>query len=678
MSERPTLARFGLLVMLAILLAACAGNAKQAEELPKPDDAMGTPPLAAWFSPGRLVLDYSAGNLTTYLAAEWASDNLRTDHHNYRAAHLEAWDPDEGAALLPAQGKQVAKLMAEDEWTAVTLEVMQVLVPPDSRDVVTFYAQGRPILAYRDVDKRLHLTPQDTKSNQEAPTAKVVDEDRFAALAESVIRRRYPEDRDAPLLFPMGGRDEAFVLFHLPTRLSVFLVRPDSLGIEALGRSLGLGLRMTDAVILRSHLLSPITRPVSTVTQLLSYTWHTGLTLLPGHPGTREAAPAPVASGAGMDLEAFEARLDTLIPSPRQRGRVRFLIDGEAFFSALGQAIEAARTSIKVRVYIFGKDDVAMRIADQLKRRSETINVQVLLDYLGSLAAGSAQHGGPSAGESAGPIFDHLLADSKVRVRVSSNTWLTGDHTKTIIVDGSQAFIGGMNIDRQYRYDWHDMMAEVRGPIVRQLDADFDAQWTASGLGGDFARLTVPAAPSTTGEQLSTAADVDLRAIYTKPGQAQILRALLEAIRSARRYIYIQNPYVTDDDILAELIKARQRGVDVRLILPSRTDSGFMTSANLVAASVLHSNGVRIYSYPGMSHLKAALIDGWSCFGSANLDKLSLRLNLETNLASSDPGVANALLTQLFEPDFTRSRELDSPPTRGFGNYLVNVIADHL
>jgi phosphatidylserine/phosphatidylglycerophosphate/cardiolipin synthase-like enzyme len=79
-----------------------------------------------------------------------------------------------------------------------------------------------------------------------------------------------------------------------------------------------------------------------------------------------------------------------------------------------------------------------------------------------------------------------------------------------------------------------------------------------------------------------------------------------------------------------------------------------------------------------MSHLKAALIDGWSCFGSANLDKLSLRLNLETNLASSDPGVANALLTQLFEPDFTRSRELDSPPTRGFGNYLVNVIADHL
>jgi cardiolipin synthase len=667
--------RYGQILLLAGLLAACAGDGEQRANR-APGELAGTVPASAWYSSDRLVLEYPAREETLYLAARWPDDNLRTDRHNYRAAHLEAWAPEPGSTPRLARGTRHAELMAAGDWAAVTEAIMARLVPPAAGSAVAFFAQGEPMLAFRDPDGRLQIVRRDAPAAL-LPVLAVLDEDRFAAEAEAVIAERYPEARNGPLLFPAGDHDDAFVLVDLPRRLSVFLVRPYNQGGEAFGHSLGFSLRLADAVVLRSHVLAPLNRPVSTVTQLLSYTWHTTRTLLPGHPAANGTSTVPaVSSGAGMDLQAFEARLDAQGAAPRQRGRVRFLIDGPAFFDALSRSIQQACASIKVRVYIFGTDDFALRIADQLKARADEVDVQVLVDYLGSLTAGSAHHGGPRVSASGSSIFAHLTAGSQVRVRASSNTWLTGDHTKTIVVDGQRAFIGGMNIDRQYRYDWHDMMAEVEGPIVARLEADFDGQWAATGPGGDWARLLARARPGA--EPPPSQEGVDLRPLYTSPGNAQILRALVDAIRSARQRIYIQNPYVTDDEVIGELVQARRRGVDVRLILPSRSDSNFMTSANLVAASVLISNGVRVYVYPGMSHLKAALVDGWAMFGSANLDKLSLRLNLETNLASSDPSVAAALMDQLFEPDFARARELEYPPARGFGTYLVNVLADHL
>lgn len=671
------LLNYGLIIGLSLVLAACAGPGRQRGATPGPDSMAGAVPSAAWRDNGRLVLEYAAPGGPLFLAAEWTTDDLRPDRHNYRAAHLEAWEPGPDPAAGSRQESNHVKLMSAAEWTAITRSIMQELVPPHTQGAIAFYAQGLPMLAQRRADGSLHIARRSAAAQPDTVTA-VLDEDHFAVLAEQVISRRYPELVQVPLLFPTGEGDDAYVLFDLPKRLSVFIVRPVGLSGEMLGQSLAYGLRLADAIVLRGHLLAFVTRPMTTVTQLLSYTWHTTVALLPGSAGPGDAAIVPLAMGEGMDLDSFESRLDDLGLSPRSRGRMRFLIDGPAFFDAFTEAVQNARHSIKVRVYIFGTDDYALRIADLLKARSEALKVKILVDYFGTLTAGRAQHGGAVVATPPASILDYLAAGSRVRARASSNTWLTGDHTKTMILDGQLAFIGGMNIDRQYRYDWHDMMAEVRGPIVQQLEADFDAQWAASGLGGDFARLLARAKARVHPEAAPAAADVEMRALYTVPGDAQILRAQLEAIRSARRYIYLQNPYVTDDDIVAELISARHRGVDVRVILPGRSDVAFMASANLVAASALVSNGVRVYAYPGMTHLKAALIDGWTCIGSANLDKLSLRLNLETNLATSDPGVAKALLTQLFEPDFARSQELGSPPALGVGTYLGNFIADHL
>ena len=89
-------------------------------------------------------------------------------------------------------------------------------------------------------------------------------------------------------------------------------------------------------------------------------------------------------------------------------------------------------------------------------------------------------------------------------------------------------------------------------------------------------------------------------------------------------------------------------------------------------------NGIRVYAYPGMTHVKAALYDGWAVVGSANFDKLSLRVNGETNLATSDPEFAAALRRDLFERDFARSREITTPPEVGWTTYVSDFVADQL
>ena len=157
---------------------------------------------------------------------------------------------------------------------------------------------------------------------------------------------------------------------------------------------------------------------------------------------------------------------------------------------------------------------------------------------------------------------------------------------------------------------------------------------------------------------------VDIRPLYTRPADPQILRAQLAAMRAARREILIEQAYVSDDEIVAALVAARRRGVDVRVILPTRGDSGFMNSANLIATRAFLRNGVRVYAYPGMTHVKAALYDGWAIVGSANFDKLSLRVNGETSVATSDPAFVAALRRDLFD---ARSRALDGDrrPARG-------------
>jgi len=241
------------------------------------------------------------------------------------------------------------------------------------------------------------------------------------------------------------------------------------------------------------------------------------------------------------------------------------------------------------------------------------------------------------------------------------------------LFDSERAFVGGMNIGYQYRYLWHDLMVEVEGPIAARLARDFEAAFRHGDIlprpGEAGAAAPPPPAP---------AGMVDLRPLYTRPGDPQILRAQLAAIAAARREILVEQAYVADDAIVAALVAARRRGVDVHVILPTRGDSGFMNAANLIATRAFVQNGVRVYAYPGMTHVKAALYDGWAIVGSANFDKLSLRVNGETCVATSDPAFVAALRRDLFERDLARSTEITTPPAVGWTTYVADFVADQL
>jgi len=232
-----------------------------------------------------------------------------------------------------------------------------------------------------------------------------------------------------------------------------------------------------------------------------------------------------------------------------------------------------------------------------------------------------------------------------------------------------------MNIGREYRYDWHDLMVELRGPVVDVLHNEFERNWLQESFLGD---LRVSMYRPGLARNAPQPEDIPIRVLYTKPGDSQILRTQITAIGRAQQRIYIENVYFTSDAMLYELAKARRRGVDVRVIIPYRGDNGIINRSNILAANALLANSIRVYIYPGTSHMKGALYDGWLCLGSANFDDLSLRVNKELNVATTDPTAVQEFLDQVLLPDFNKSVELKEPFPQKWSDYLMELLADHL
>jgi cardiolipin synthase len=161
-------------------------------------------------------------------------------------------------------------------------------------------------------------------------------------------------------------------------------------------------------------------------------------------------------------------------------------------------------------------------------------------------------------------------------------------------------------------------------------------------------------------------------------GRYDVLDAIKLAIRASRKRIWVENPYFAADDIKDALISAARRGVDVRVILPASGESPIMDAGNLETAGSLIANGVKVFRYPKMTHMKVMLCDGWGTLGSANLDTLSMRINRELNLSFNDAATIKALENSVFLPDFQRSRRLQLKETESLLGHIVESIADQL
>lgn len=677
--------RRALVFSLMVLLAACSNPDIE----PPMGESIPADPLFvlldAYKGKEQYFLRYRRGENIYYASGHLPMEAISgpaADDRNYDIPVIASMDRGELDSWeeLTANLTPIPVLDVQD-WASLREQLFEELVPTEENKGVA--------ISFDRVDYFLFY---DKAGNFRA--RRLIDMPPWYSVARRVDLRQYFEGwqpvlqdflqaagiESEDVIFSTGDLDRGSVPFlYINTRSKlIVLVQYDDLSEKTLGGVPGMHVLQSFWHVFQSHTYTILMRPFSSIQSLLAVVSdtavETGRSLIPGL--NFDGPVPPLADHPAMDLVSWEAYLDKALGRPASRGELKFLVDGEAFFTRFVDMLASARESIDIRAYIFDNDDVALNVGELLKRRSrEGVKVRVLFDGLGSIGASAAQSISlPDEHRQPLSIENYLKNASSVQVRKSKNPWLTGDHVKTMIIDRDLAYIGGMNIGREYRYDWHDIMVEIRGPVLDKINREFDIAWGRAGMFGDFSYLF-------NWREHSLNRDLDgypVRLLYTKPGQDEIYQLQREAILRSQSYIFIENAYFTDDVLLRALIVARRRGVDVRVIIPLETDRGIITRNIILAANVMLENGIRVYIYPGFSHAKAAIFDGWASMGSANLDRLSLHINREINIATSDPSAVQALKEALFEPDFARSRELTEPFPLRWTDHIIEMFGDYV
>ena len=677
MRNRTAFVRSSGSLLIILVLAGCAASGPRGHYQQQVQPGSLTN-LIAYRSGTNLEIRIPVRGKDPFAHASWAQLESDAMGYQHRFAVL-TFDKEQRAARKSVVSKS-HRLAIRDakQWQQLVQGVFSGLVPDQPDHGVLLLVQNREIIAFRNKGGQLGVVKLENKPPEITVDHTYNDTD-FSREAIQLLEASLSNiDRNQSQFLFVTGEDPAFVFMDLQQRLIVFLSYPADAETQEIPA--WFALRAFHSMVVRSLIITAIKNPFTLVSRAFWHLGNSGAAVIESGSETPKGRPPPLYAGPGMDLAAWEKELDHFVSARRYKGRVDLFIDGEKFFPAFIQSVKDAARSIDVLVFIFDADDYAVKIADLLKERSSSVHVRVLMDDLGSLFAAQVppQSPLPPGFQPPANIQSYLESGSHVRVRASANPWLTVDHRKCIIIDGRQAYVGGMNIGREYRYDWHDMMVGLTGPIVGRLEKDYRKAWVHAGPLGDFAYAWVSLFGQANPRKNETDSGIDIRALRTATGKVEIYRAQLGAIERARRYIYIENAYFDDGMILRALIRSRQRGVDVRVIFPAENDSGIMQTSNLVMAGELIRNGIRVYAFPRMTHVKAAIYDGWACLGSANFDKMSLRVSQELDVAFSDPAMVDRLKSELFEADFKCSRELKRQVSLNWFDSLVKAFADQL
>lgn len=384
------------------------------------------------------------------------------------------------------------------------------------------------------------------------------------------------------------------------------------------------------------------------------------------------------APGTAANTDAEDAHIRELIAAFRDQAnaplvagnKVALLIDGPQTLAAIRRAIGAAQHHIHVETYIFADDEVGREVRDLLiERRRAGLEVRVIYDAVGSVTTPGAFF---DAMRDAGVEVSEFRPLDPVRTPL---TWKLNnrDHRKIVVVDGTKAFTGGINISAAYASAstsrpgpkagvdaaWRDTHVEMDGPVAAQFQALFLSTWTRAG--GEIAKNTRNSpdyfpqiAPLGAELVAAVASDGD------DNGETAIYATYLTAIEHATQRLWLTNAYFAPNkELRAALIGAVRRGVDVRLIVPGFTDSGLILHASRATFDELLSGGVRIFEQRyALLHAKTAVIDtALSMVGSANLDMRSFLHNNEVNAVIVGSGFARKL-EQTFERDLKDTKEM--------------------
>lgn len=332
---------------------------------------------------------------------------------------------------------------------------------------------------------------------------------------------------------------------------------------------------------------------------------------------------------------------------PPTPARLTFLPGSEPALRSLLGLIAGSRRRIDLMMYGWQDDPTGREVARALAARARAgVRVRLMVDRTGFLIHN------PAAAADDRTFLDDLRATPNVSVIEPPGTFFRFDHRKLVIVDDRVAWSGSMILTDSSRRLWRNFNYLAEGPIVAQFVALFAVRWREQG--GCPAGPLQPPPP--------VEANATVRLVRTDVEARTLKRAVYHAVDHARRSITIENPYFSDEILTRKLIAARARGVDVRAILTVKGNLGTMNRFEAITANRLLRGGVRVYLYPGMTHVKALSADGvWSYIGTGNFDELSLRNNREVSLAIASPALAGELDRSLFGPDLAASRELTGP-----------------
>jgi cardiolipin synthase len=367
----------------------------------------------------------------------------------------------------------------------------------------------------------------------------------------------------------------------------------------------------------------------------------------------------------GVASEPFERTQVALGGGLLPGNRADLLINGDAFFPAILEAIRTAKYSVNIELFIFAKGRMADTfVAALCAKAREGVEVRVLVDSVGGRFRGGLGKQLIEAG-----VKFQIYKPHKFRsiTKVSDRT-----HRKIVTVDGRIGFTGGLAIDDRWAGDarnpdeWRDTVVRLEGPVVLQMQRLFLENWlytTGEFLDG-AGQFPVALQPG----------DVKAQAVGSSR-TSQLSMAKLHyylPIQAARRQVWIENAYfLPDREFLTALCAAARRGVDVRVVVPGKhTDIKTVRYAGRANYRKLLEAGVRVYELqPTMLHSKVMLVDGiWCSIGSINFTGRSMKSNAEANVALYNNSFADQVRRSI-EADMARSEaiSLEQWKQRGFG-----------
>jgi phosphatidylserine/phosphatidylglycerophosphate/cardiolipin synthase-like enzyme len=341
--------------------------------------------------------------------------------------------------------------------------------------------------------------------------------------------------------------------------------------------------------------------------------------------------------------------------SPLVEGNaVRILQDGPENYPAWEEAIEAARRTVHIEMYIFRADRWGGRFAALLARRAAAgVQVRLLCDWFGCLTTPRR-------------LFRDLVRNGgEVRFfnrphPAAALAVLRRNHRKVISVDGSVSFVSGLCIAEPWMGDaekgippWRDTGVELRGPAVAGAEEAFARSWRHAG--GTLPDGDVPAR-----DDIPAAGPYGVRVIASSPETAAVFRMDLLVASIARQRLWLTDAYfMANAPYLQALRRAAADGIDVRILLPSSSDIGWIAAASRTLYGALLDAGVRVYEWRGpMLHAKTAVADGlWTRVGSTNLNAGSWLNNWEMDVSIEDGGIARQM-EAAYEADLGNADEI--------------------